>query len=105
MKNFLMLASCKKPSLLILGAMFLVGICACTPEGVINKTKYNGEKITNTCDSFKEEIAALASANSNSAKLVVAEENNSDIDYYYLEPGQYELKEGNLNFRLSGDLE
>ncbi|MFM2376543.1 MAG: hypothetical protein RLZZ165_1640 [Bacteroidota bacterium] len=100
-----MLALSKKPSLLILGAMFLLAIGACTPEGVINKTKYNGEKITNTCDSFKEEIAALVSANSNAAKLVVAEENNSDIDYYYLEPGQYELKDGYLNFRLAGDLE
>ncbi len=78
---------------------------ACTPEGVINKTKYNGEKITNTCDSFKEEVQAIMDANSNTARLVVAEYDNSDIDYYYLEPGQYEIKDGMLNFRFIGDLE
>ncbi len=78
---------------------------ACTPEGVINKTKYQGEKITNTCDSFKEEIDALISANSNTAELVVAEYDNSDIDYYYLEPGQYEIKDGSLNWRFAGDIE
>jgi outer membrane protein OmpA-like peptidoglycan-associated protein len=88
-----------------LGAFVVLAFSACTPEGVINKTKYNGEKITNTCDSFKEEIQGIVSANSNSAKLVVAEEDNSDIDYYYLEPAQYELKDGFLNFRLAGDLE
>ncbi len=91
--------------MLFLGAFVVLAFSACTPEGVINKTKYNGEKITNTCDSFKEEIQGIVSANSNSAKLVVAEEDNSDIDYYYLEPAQYELKDGFLNFRLAGDLE
>lgn len=78
---------------------------ACTPEGVINKTKYQGEKITNTCDQFKEEVDALMSANSNTAQLVVAEYDNSDLGYYYLEPGQYEIKDGMLNWRFSGDLE
>ena len=78
---------------------------ACTPEGVINKTKYQGEKITNTCDQFKEEVEALMSANSNTAQLVVAEYDNSDLGYYYLEPGQYEIKDGMLNWRFAGDLE
>jgi len=78
---------------------------ACTPEGVINKTKYNGEKITNTCDGFKEEVTALMSANNNTAQLVVAEYDNSEFDYYYLEPGQYEIKDGSLNWRFAGDIE
>ncbi len=90
---------------MLLGAIVVLAFSACTPEGVINKTKYNGEKITNTCDSFKEEMQGIISANSNSAKLVIAEEDNADVPYYYLEPGQYEIKDGNLNFRLAGDLE
>lgn len=82
----------------------ILAISACTPEGVINKTKYNGEKITNTCDAFKEEIQGITNANS-STKLVVAEYDNSDFEYYYLEPGQFEIKDGFLNFRLIGDIE
>jgi hypothetical protein len=105
MKNLFSLNLGNRSSMLFLGAFLVLAFSACTPEGVINKTKYNGEKITNTCDSFKEEIQGIVSANSNSAKLVVAEEDNSDIDYYYLEPAQYELKDGFLNFRLAGDLE
>jgi tetratricopeptide (TPR) repeat protein len=83
----------------------VVAFSACTPEGVINKTKYNGEKITNTCDGFKEEVAGLVGANSNTAQLVVAEYDNSEFDYYYLEPGQYEIKDGSLNWRFAGDIE
>lgn len=89
-------------SMALLGAL---AFSSCTPEGVINKTKYNGEKITNTCDGFKEEVASLVSANSNTAQLVVAEYDNSEFDYYYLEPGQYEIKDGNLNWRFAGDIE
>lgn len=86
-------------------ALAIFAFSACTPEGVINKTKYNGEKVTNTCDQFKEEIQAIIDANSNTAELVVAEYDNSDFDYYYLEPGQYEIKDGVLNFRFAQDLE
>lgn len=78
---------------------------ACTPEGVINKTKYQGEKITNTCETFAEEIEALASANGDPAALNVAEYDNSDFEDYHLDPGQWEIKDGMLNFRFSGDLE
>ncbi|MEM7036628.1 MAG: hypothetical protein AAF570_06580, partial [Bacteroidota bacterium] len=85
--------------------MAAIVFSACTPEGVINKTKYNGEKITNTCETFQEEVQAIMDANSNTAQLVVAEYDNSDFDYYYLEPGQYEIKDGNLNFRFAQDLE
>ncbi len=80
-------------------------IASCTPEGVINKTKYNGEKVTYTCDDFKADVDNLAGSNSTAASLVVAEYDNSDFDYYYLEPGQWEIKDGNLNFRLAQDFE
>ena len=90
---------------LLMCAMAAIVFSSCTPEGVINKTKYNGEKITNTCDTFKEEVQAIIDANSNTAELVVAEYDNSDFDYYYLEPGQYEIKDGTLNFRFAQDLE
>jgi tetratricopeptide (TPR) repeat protein len=105
MKKLFSKVSSNRSSTMLLGAIVVLAFSACTPEGVINKTKYNGEKITNTCDSFKEEMQGIVSANSNSAKLVVAEEDNADVAYYYLEPGQYEIKDGNLNFRLAGDLE
>jgi tetratricopeptide (TPR) repeat protein len=105
MKNLFSKTSDNRSYAMLLGAIVVLAFSACTPEGVINKTKYNGEKITNTCDSFKEEMQGIISANSNSAKLVVAEEDNADVPYYYLEPGQYEIKDGNLNFRLAGDLE
>lgn len=105
MKNLFPFADGIKAPIFLMGAAAVMAFSACTPEGVINKTKYNGEKITNTCDSFKEEIQSIISANSNTAKLVVAEEDNSDIDYYYLEPAQYEIKDEVLNFRLAGDLE
>ena len=90
---------------LFLGIIATFIFTSCTPEGVINKTKYQGEKITNTCDQFKEEVDALMSANSNTAQLVVAEYDNTDLGYYYLEPGQYEIKDGMLNWRFAGDLE
>ncbi len=93
------------PAYLIFPVMLALLFTACTPEGVINKTKYQGEKITNTCEQFQEEVDALISANSNTAQLVVAEYDNSDLGYYYLEPGQFEIKDGMLNWRFAGDLE
>lgn len=93
------------PNPLFLFAVAALVLSSCTPEGVINKTKYQGEKITNTCETFQEEINALVNSNSNAAQLVVAEYDNSDIDYYYLEPGQYEIKDGYLNWRFAGDIE
>jgi tetratricopeptide (TPR) repeat protein len=89
----------------VLAAFGVIAFSGCTPEGVINKTKYKGEKIVNTCDAFKEEVASLVNANNNSAQLVVAEYDNSEFDYYYLEPGQYEIKDGMLNWRFAGDIE
>jgi tetratricopeptide (TPR) repeat protein len=101
----------QKPQLRYLKSLVIPAVLAvalftsCTPEGVINKTKYQGQKITNTCDGFNEEIQALISSNSNASQLVVAQYDNSDFDYYYLDPGQYEIKDGALNFRFAQDLE
>ena len=89
-------------SLSLVSAVLLAG---CTPEGVINKTKYNGEKVTNTCDKFKEELENIKNSNANPSQLVIADYDNSDFDYYYLDPGQWEMRDGNLNFRLAQDLE
>jgi tetratricopeptide (TPR) repeat protein len=80
-------------------------LSSCTPEGVINKTKYNGQKVTNTCESFTNEVNQIVSANSNTSSLAVAEYDNSDADGYYLDVGQYEIKDGMLNCRLASDLE
>lgn len=92
-------------SLIAPAVLSLALFTSCTPEGVINKTKYQGQKVTNTCDQFQEEVQALISSNSNTAQLNVASYDNSDFDYYYLDPGQYEIKDGALNFRLAQDLE
>ena len=64
---------------LFMCAIAAIVFSSCTPEGVINKTKYNGEKITNTCETFQEEVQAIIDANSNTAELVVAEYDNSDF--------------------------
>jgi len=50
------------------------------------------------------ETASFGTTN-DTADLVVAEYDNSDFDYYYLEPGQWEIKDGSLNFRLAQDFE
>ncbi len=84
---------------------FVLLLAACTPEGVINKTKYNGEKVTNTCETFTEEVNALIAGNAKTGELIVAQYDNSDFGYFFLEPGQWEIKDGNLNFRLGSDLE
>ena len=39
-------------------SLALLFTSGCTPEGVINKTNYEGEKVTNTCETFQEEIQA-----------------------------------------------
>lgn len=72
---------------------------------MINKTKYNGQKVTNTCETFTKEVNQIVNANNNSASLAVAEYDNSDFDGYYLDVGQYEIKDGMLNCRLASDIE
>jgi tetratricopeptide (TPR) repeat protein len=77
----------------------------CTPEGVINKTKYEGQKVINTCDNFKREVQALSEANSGASILRRAEYDNSDFGPNFLEPGQFEIRGDTLYFRLIKDLE
>lgn len=79
-------------------------VSACKPEGYINTVKYNGEKHINTCETFTADINKLVSYNNDPSVLQVAKYDNSDFDYYYLEPGQFEIKNDTLNFRLAQDL-
>lgn len=82
----------------------LVAFAACN-KNVINKANVDGEKITNTCDSFKEDINALMQANANNSTLVVAQNDNTEFTGMYLEPGQFEVKNDTLYFRLMQDLD
>lgn len=92
------------------GTMYSIGLsmmllCACSKEGVINKVKYNGKKITNTCDQFKQEVKGIVDANAGTSTLRVSEFDNSQFDYYFLEPGQFEQVKDTVYFRLINDLE
>lgn len=85
--------------------LVVVLLSACKPEGFINKVKYNGEKYINTCETFTADINKLIQNNTQSNILKVSEYDNSDFTYYYLEQGQYEIKDDTLYFRLVQDLE
>jgi outer membrane protein OmpA-like peptidoglycan-associated protein/Flp pilus assembly protein TadD len=78
---------------------------ACTPEGVINKTKYEGRKVTNTCDQFAEEVTQIVDANTGVSTLRIAEYDNSSQQGLFLEPGQFEQQGDMLYFRLINDLQ
>lgn len=80
-------------------------LSGCGPEGLINKTKYNGKKVTNTCKNFETEAKAMLASNMGQTTLRVSEYDNSQFDYFYLEPGQYEIKGDTLYFRMIGDME
>jgi tetratricopeptide (TPR) repeat protein len=82
----------------------LLVFTACN-KNVINKATVDGQKITNTCDSFKEDINALMQANANKSTLVVAQNDNTEFTNYNLEPGQFEVKNDTLCFRLMQDLD
>jgi Tfp pilus assembly protein PilF len=82
-----------------------VVLSSCNNKNLINKTKYEGQKITNTCQSFTEEINALIEANSGPNKLRVAEYDNSQFNYLFLEPGQVVLNRDTLYIRMISDLE
>jgi len=90
---------------LLLTSAFLYVTTACTPDGLINKTKYDGKKVVNTCETFQNEVKSLIEANSGPNKLRVSEYDNSQFDYFFLEPGQFEQKGDTVYFRLIGDLE
>ncbi len=104
--NFLTVRSTGLP--LSKGWMALLAILvlsSCKPEGFINKVKYNGETFVNTCESFTADVNKLIAANSNAAKLSIAEYDNTDFTYFYLEPGQLEVKGDTLYCRLASDLD
>ncbi|MEM6261767.1 MAG: tetratricopeptide repeat protein [Bacteroidota bacterium] len=86
---------------LLLTATILV---SCKPEGFINKVKYRGESYVNDCESFTEKVNKLIESNTSPYKLQVSKYDNTDFDYYYLEPGQFEVKGDSLLFRLKDDL-
>ncbi|MFN7707217.1 MAG: TPR end-of-group domain-containing protein [Sphingobacteriia bacterium] len=85
--------------------MALLAVTACTPEGVINKTNYEGRKVTNTCDQFTAEVTAIIDANAGASVLRVAEYDNSSYNTMFLEPGQFEQVGNTLYFRLVNDLQ
>ncbi|MEO1451242.1 MAG: hypothetical protein AAFV07_17055, partial [Bacteroidota bacterium] len=78
---------------------------ACKPDGYINTVKHNGEKHVNTCETFTEAVNKLVQNNNEATRLRVSEYDNSDFSYFYLEPGQFEVKGDSLYFRLARDLE
>ncbi|MDX2063796.1 MAG: tetratricopeptide repeat protein [Bacteroidia bacterium] len=94
-----------RASAMLAGLALTAFLAACTDPNVINKTTYNGQKITNTCDQFKAEVNALIEANTGPNTLRVAQEDNSAQAQPYLEPGQFELRGDTLYFRLINDLE
>ncbi|MEM7370359.1 MAG: OmpA family protein [Bacteroidota bacterium] len=88
---------------LALGVVLSV-LASCKPDGFINKVKYRGEKYVNTCETFTNEVNRLVQNNNDASKLQVSEYDNSDFDYFYLEPGQFEIVGDTLMFRLDQDL-
>ena len=90
------------PTLSLLSVLLVFTACN---KNVINKATVDGQKITNTCDSFKEDINALMQANANKSTLVVAQNDNTEFTNYNLEPGQFEVKNDTLCFRLMQDLD
>lgn len=94
----------RKNLLLALAGLTTVAfLSSCNDPNVINKTTYNGQKVTNTCDQFKAEVNALIEANTAPTALRVAEDDNSGKGIV-LEPGQLEVKGDTLYFKLIGDL-
>ena len=69
-----------------------------------NKVKYQGETLVNTCETFQADIKKVVESNNLPDLLAISACDNSEYSYYYLEPGQYELKADSLYFRLKNDL-
>ncbi|MDX2284878.1 MAG: hypothetical protein NW241_11990 [Bacteroidia bacterium] len=79
-------------------------ISSCKPDGYINKVKYEGVKYVNTCEGVTAALNKLIAANNDPNRVKISEYDNSDFTYYYLEPGQFELRGDTLYFRLAQDL-
>mgnify|MGYP006266111107 CR=1 FL=1 len=88
----------------VLVAFSVTVFTSCREEGLINKTKYQGQKIKNYCADFEEEVSGLVEANQGTSVLRVAEYDNSQFDYFYLEPGQMEQIGDTLYMRLINDI-
>jgi len=88
--------------ILLLSASMIIS--GCNPEGFINKVKYRGEKYINTCETFTADINKLIQSNSKPTVLKVSQYDNTDFTYFYLEPGQAEVKGDTLFMRLVSDL-
>lgn len=89
------------------GLICLMGasLWSCKPEGYINKVKYDGQKYVNTCASFHEDVSKLLQKNQNANTLQISKYDNTDFEYFYLEPGQFEIVNDTLFFRLNKDLD
>lgn len=85
-------------------ALTLSLFTACKPDGFINKVKYQGAKYTNTCDTFAMHVEKVIKTNSDSAMLPVSLYDNSAYNYFFLEPGQYDIRKDTLYFRLRQDI-
>jgi tetratricopeptide (TPR) repeat protein len=102
-RRFTIMPTQMKRSLVLVAALLTLAACN---KNVINRANVDGEKIINTCDSFKEDINALMQANANNSTLVVAQNDNTEFaGGMYLEPGQFEVKNDTLYFRLMQDLD
>lgn len=87
------------------GAMALMVFAGCkSTEGLINKVIYNHEMFVNTCQTFQLDVARTVESNREARRLDVAEYDNSAYNYFYLEPGQAEIRRDTLFFRLAQDL-
>lgn len=83
----------------------LMAITGCKVEGLINKVNLRNQLFINTCESFQQEVDKLLASNSDLSQLQVSEMDNSEYDYYFLEPGQMELRGDSIYFRLKNDLD
>ncbi len=88
----------------VLGLCLLFLQIGCKPEGFINKVKYQEQKYINTCDIFTQEVQTLIKNNSNNKELTISKYDNTEFNYFYLEQGQFEIKNDTLLFRLNKDL-
>lgn len=81
----------------------LIGSCGST-SGLINKVKSGDKVYENSCTSFQADVQKLLAANAAVEGLPIATYDNTSYDYFYLEPGQFEVRGDTLRFRLKEDL-
>jgi tetratricopeptide (TPR) repeat protein len=93
------------PRAIGLGLLGLAVLAGCKQPGLINKTKYEDKKYVNTCDQFDAEVNALVDANGGATVLRLAQYDNTQFDYFFLEPGQFAIAGDTLYFRLINDIE